>query len=941
MGAYGFVPGVRLVWQDAEWIVIRTIGAGQVVLEQLGTRAAQTVLRTTLEAAFTHRMLLFSGAPSSWTELNAQVPSLAIPARRISGRWEDQWEAMGSAPGNRFPASDTRDRTDVSPVFADYPEQLQMTALWRLYVIWPLLPLSRRQRTRRAVRDRVAAVRWARSRSSTGAIRSERLAGAPDMTSRDIPHDAVASHGIDLQDLQDLQDLHDLQDPQPRHDMLALAAKQGVPARVAEALSAWFGAPPLAMPATAPAHPDVAPLQTTDASVNLSGTVAPNPETHTDRQARTTDGASTPAMSTGPHTSTWRYPPSLEQAISVASAYRWLRTYEESGRDIRALVPATPARGGQGGSRLCDAQDAVLHTALGVRIANNRLTGRDVTREMARLQALAEARSALAELTELTELADVEAPREAPAPLQGAPGGCAPQDAAPPGAEQCADESVDIRSTLHTEGATHAARLAAAHSQAFPLPSLRTAQRRLATMREARYEAGVQRHLERQRAAAARSNSPFPRPPATRPLATVQGDHLLRVGLGLSDGYTNLLGWLVLTVLLDEATRYPLGYHLGFENPSYSVTAEALYHAILPKPDVREQWGTQNAWLGYGLMQRFKHDQGRDLMSRDLRAALLDLDILDQPGRVHYPEDRGMIERFFQETRKTIGQSVPTMSLRVLYRRKRSGAIDLAAAVETLEEFERQVNVFLIDVWAQALHRGIDLIPANRWNTFLDEGFVAPLPESAEWLARVLAARRTRRLNAYGVELEGFRYNSLEVQALRDRLHGAPEPVSVRFHPNDMGAIWVVDPLTNAYVLAPSMTPDVCAGRSLWACQLLRKLARMDAGAEDAASIGVALDSMRRGGAKRPRLSAPTLDQQRARLADSRARPSAVALGFSAPSAGSMDDDQHASFDTADAGATPATSPSGAATAPEERRGQPVVRAREHGWEVEYWPDDA
>ena len=64
------------------------------------------------------------------------------------------------------------------------------------------------------------------------------------------------------------------------------------------------------------------------------------------------------------------------------------------------------------------------------------------------------------------------------------------------------------------------------------------------------------------------------------PLERVEIDHT-RTDLIVIDDRDNLpLGRLTLTYCLDTATRYPLGYYLGFEPPSYLTVMECLHHAI-------------------------------------------------------------------------------------------------------------------------------------------------------------------------------------------------------------------------------------------------------------------------------------------------------------------------------------------------------------------------
>ena len=70
------------------------------------------------------------------------------------------------------------------------------------------------------------------------------------------------------------------------------------------------------------------------------------------------------------------------------------------------------------------------------------------------------------------------------------------------------------------------------------------------------------------------------------------------------------LGRLTFTHCLDMATRYPLGYYMGFEPPGVLAVMECLYHAILPKEGTRERYGTEHEWLGHGVPAVLVVDNG-------------------------------------------------------------------------------------------------------------------------------------------------------------------------------------------------------------------------------------------------------------------------------------------------------------------------------------------
>jgi putative transposase len=97
-----------------------------------------------------------------------------------------------------------------------------------------------------------------------------------------------------------------------------------------------------------------------------------------------------------------------------------------------------------------------------------------------------------------------------------------------------------------------------------------------------------------------------------RPLMRVEIDHT-PADIILIDAEDGLpLGRPTLTTVLDIATRYPLGYYLGFEPPSYLAVCEALSHAFKPKGDVRTQYGTEHKWIAYGLPRTLVVDNGRE-----------------------------------------------------------------------------------------------------------------------------------------------------------------------------------------------------------------------------------------------------------------------------------------------------------------------------------------
>lgn len=103
------------------------------------------------------------------------------------------------------------------------------------------------------------------------------------------------------------------------------------------------------------------------------------------------------------------------------------------------------------------------------------------------------------------------------------------------------------------------------------------------------------------------------------PLDRVEIDHTVTDVFVVDDIDRKPIGRLTFTLCIDTLTRYPLGFYLGLEKPSYLSVMECLYHAILHKGDVREKYGTEHNWLAFGIPRTLVVDNGREFSGKDLR----------------------------------------------------------------------------------------------------------------------------------------------------------------------------------------------------------------------------------------------------------------------------------------------------------------------------------
>jgi putative transposase len=453
----------------------------------------------------------------------------------------------------------------------------------------------------------------------------------------------------------------------------------------------------------------------------------------------------------------------LQDSVSVASIYRWIRDYTQSGNDLRALIPATGERGGKGTSRLSDEVEAIVESTI---------HDKYYVREAATID----------------------------------------------------DVVYEIAVRLEEEN-----RSRAAHER-LKAPSRRTVARRINALdMRSRFAA---RHGTRaaKREFSQYGDTEYPQIPLER----VEIDHTL-IDLIVIDDQDNLpLGRLTLTYCLDMATRYPLGYYMGFEPPSYLTVMECLHHAIRPKESTGEKYGTKHEWIAYGIPSTLVIDNGKEFIGQDLQDACLLLGIVIQQTPVKTPHFKAGVERLFGSLNTMLFHTLPGTTFSDP--RKRGDYDSVKQACVYLSEIDRIMNIFIVDIYAQRFHRGIEGIPARRWEAAMRSGFWPRVPPNAEELAILLGRVSHRAVQHYGVRFQSLRYNSSELTTLRTRLRG--EKVKVKYHPADLSRLYVYDLFDNRYIEVPALDQEYTRGLSLWKHRIIRRAARDEYGSVDLVALG-------------------------------------------------------------------------------------------------------
>lgn len=278
-------------------------------------------------------------------------------------------------------------------------------------------------------------------------------------------------------------------------------------------------------------------------------------------------------------------------------------------------------------------------------------------------------------------------------------------------------------------------------------------------------------------------------------------DHTLMDVLLVDPETGEVIGRPYITVILDRQSRVVMAFLIHLCAPNTESVLRTIERAVRPK----QAWLARfpkivNEWRAHGLPRYIVPDNAAEFHADGLILAFNELGIEVLFPRSRGPEKKGGIERFFR-----------TMALDLIHRlpgttfsnpRDRGDYPSEKLACLTLARLEEILTLWIVDRYHQRSHRGLNgRTPAQAWKD--GELQRSPrLPIDLDALECILAHRANVRLHHYGLEVDGQQYHSEELVELRLRL-GNEARVDVRFR-DDLGHVWVRDPLRNTFVLIPN-----------------------------------------------------------------------------------------------------------------------------------------
>lgn len=301
-------------------------------------------------------------------------------------------------------------------------------------------------------------------------------------------------------------------------------------------------------------------------------------------------------------------------------------------------------------------------------------------------------------------------------------------------------------------------------------------------------------------------------PGADFPLAIVQIDHTPMDVIVVDDLHRQPINRPFLTTAIDVYSRMVVGFYITLDHPGALSTGLCLSRAILGKEMFLAKLDIDHlSWPCWGVMARIHTDNAKEFRGTMLAMAANQYGIVQERRPKGRPHFGGHVERAFRTHMDEIHNELPgTTFSNVKYKRDYDSE---GRAVMTLDALEHWFTLFILGVYHQKPHSGIDWPPIIKWDqgirgtgSTLGTGVPARVADE-DRLRLDFMPYFERTVQEYGLQNEGIFYWT---DALRRFVH-MPDPQRpsctktfvCRYDPRDLSCLWLFDDETKQYIEVP------------------------------------------------------------------------------------------------------------------------------------------
>lgn len=302
-------------------------------------------------------------------------------------------------------------------------------------------------------------------------------------------------------------------------------------------------------------------------------------------------------------------------------------------------------------------------------------------------------------------------------------------------------------------------------------------------------------------------------PGADWPLAVVQIDHTPMDVIIVDDVHRLPIDRPYLTLATDVFSRKVVGFYISLDPPSSLSVGICISHSILTKDGYLASLGIDQSWTCWGVMRTIHVDNAAEFRGEMLGKACDDYGIVLEHRKKGSPNYGGHVERLFRTFMKNIHDELPGTTFSNIGEK---GEYDSTGrAVMTMGALEKWFTLFIVGVYHQSPHSGIeDLPPAVKWdegiygtpNGQLGTGIPVRVPNEQRLKLDFLPFVK-RTIQRYGIMRKGIAYwdNALRRHVLakdpKDPKH--LKQFICRYDPRNLSCIWVFISNEEGYIKVP------------------------------------------------------------------------------------------------------------------------------------------
>ncbi|GEM_PF-2694315 len=445
--------------------------------------------------------------------------------------------------------------------------------------------------------------------------------------------------------------------------------------------------------------------------------------------------------------------------LSVASVYRWLKDYFLSGHDKRSLIMDSPSRGGKGQGRFGETEDIINAVFQDMIFSRNGYSLNEVRPKLPSGKRL----------------------------------------------------YIEIKQRVREENACRS------ENESLKAPCKRTIERRVKQLDE--FDLCVAQYGL---AKATAKFKQYGQLHGIEFMQRVEFDHTTLDLIAIDDEDLLPLGRPTLTKMNEFTTKTINGALISWEK-SYQTVKQTLYNSILPSPNYRELYGTDNNLLVYGMFDQLIVDQGKEFIGGDLKDSCESLGINLRVSNKRDPQNKGSAESGFDVLNDLWHGLDGTTFSNVL---ERGDYDSVGKSALMLSEIEEVFYTYVCDIHPYEPHGFDRIIPANEWQKQIDLGYVPALPYDPSELYILLGRVAWKTLQHYGIDNNNLRYNILghnELSKLRKKLEKRygkgshrKKSLKIKWHPDHMYHIHVFHPFEKKYIEVPALNQEYARKVTYW-----------------------------------------------------------------------------------------------------------------------------